>query len=145
MFADFPPDELLATIDRQVAEQLAAAGVTAPPVDAVAFAEHHPGLTIRRESGARPGRSRKAVEPRTLVLDPDASEESRQWSAAQTIGAVWKPEVLRRLGLDADDARGLGGAALANRVAERLLLPTGWFAADAAALDYDLLALKDRY
>jgi predicted transcriptional regulator len=136
---------LLAAIDQQVTEQLAAAGITAPPVDTVALAERHVGLTIRRQPGARPGRSRKAGEPRTLVLDPDASDESRQWSAAQAIGAEWKPNVLRRLSLEADASRGLGGPSMANRIAERLLLPTAWYAADAASLDYDLLALKERY
>src|SRR5205814_1453991 len=51
---------------------------------------------------------------------------------------------LRRLGLDPDAARGFGGA-LGNRLAGRVLVPTPWFGADAASLDYDLLPLKGRY
>ena len=37
------------------------------------------------------------------------------------------------------------GESLANLFAYRLLAPTCWFAADAATLQYDLLALKDKY
>src|SRR5438552_6252963 len=37
------------------------------------------------------------------------------------------------------------GESLANLFAYRLLVPSRWFAEDAPALDYDLLALKQRY
>jgi hypothetical protein len=37
------------------------------------------------------------------------------------------------------------GESLANLFAYRLLVPTRWFADDAPALAFDLLALKDRY
>ena len=34
---------------------------------------------------------------------------------------------------------------MANNLAGRLLLPTAWFVADAAAENWDLIALKHRY
>ena len=37
------------------------------------------------------------------------------------------------------------GESLANLFAYRLLVPTCWFVQDAKMLDYDLLALKQRY
>src|SRR5205823_6283726 len=39
----------------------------------------------------------------------------------------------------------MAGATLVNLFAPRLLLPADWFADDAAALDYDVLKLKERY
>jgi len=39
----------------------------------------------------------------------------------------------------------MSGESLANLFAHHLLAPTSWFAADARTLDYDLLALKERY
>jgi hypothetical protein len=86
---------------------------------------------------------RGATQP--LVLDPDQPEEIQQWAAARAVGAHLKPALLGRLGLDTAEGRGLGGASLPNRVAERLLTPTAWFASDSASFGYELPKLKWRY
>jgi hypothetical protein len=78
----------------------------------------------------------------TVTVDPDAAPEAQQWAVAKAIGAHLAPEVVRRLGWDAGMARGAG---LGTRLAGRVLVPAAWFAADAAACDYDLLSLKERY
>ncbi|HEY1378528.1 MAG TPA: hypothetical protein VGF55_17140 [Gemmataceae bacterium] len=141
MTDDLPAEELSAALDAVVADLLAAAGVGGPPVDALALAERHVGFVIRREPGG--GRSRRrAAGPVTVAVDPDAALEAQQWAAARAIGAHLAPEVVRRLGLDPDAARRAG---LGTPLAGRVLVPTAWFAADAAACDYDLLSLKERY
>ncbi len=144
MSLDLPPEEWSAALDRVVSDLLDAAGVGQPPVDALAIAEHHLGFVVAREAGARrpAGRSKDA---RSINIDPDSSVEASQWVAAQAIGRHLRPALLRQLGADTGDERPAGGASLANRLAERLLTPTPWFAADAAATGYDLFALKDRY
>jgi hypothetical protein len=142
---DLPPVEVAAAIDRVVGELLDAAGVTEPPVDAIALAERHLGLPVRREPGARGVRRGRSGGTRALVLDPESSEYAQQWAAAQAVGAHLKPRLLQRLGLDADEARGLGGSSLTNRLAERLLVPTAWFAAETVARNHDLEALREGF
>src|SRR5262249_40856938 len=61
------------------------------------------------------------------------------------IGEHLKTELLERLGIEPRETRAMTGESLANLFAYRLLVPRPWFAADAKALDYDLLRLKDRY
>ncbi len=141
MSDELPAEELSAALDAVVDDLLAAAGVREPPVDAIALAERHLGFVIRRASGGRRPRGR-AGESVSITVDPDASPEARQWVAAKAIGRHLAPEVVRRLGVDAADK---AAAALGNQLAERVLVPTAWFAADAAACHYDLLSLKERY
>ena len=131
MNEDLSPEEALQAVDRLVDELLEQAGLTAPPVDAVALALR---LAVRLDGG----------RPRGKRPRPDPSEEDRQWTAAHEIGAHFKGELLRRLG-EEGPARGMAGASLANLFAPRLLAPTAWFAGDARACGYDLPELKRRY
>jgi hypothetical protein len=141
MTDELPAEELSAALDAVVADLLAAAGVGGPPVDALALAERHLGFVVRRQPGGRRSR-RRAGEAVTVMVDPDAAPEAQEWAAASAIGKHLAPDAVRRLGLDPDAARGAG---LGTRLAGRVLVPTAWFAADAAACDYDLLSLKQRY
>jgi hypothetical protein len=52
---------------------------------------------------------------------------------------------LRRLGIEAEQARPLTGESLANLFAARLLVPTPWLRAECRACGFDLLALKERF
>jgi hypothetical protein len=132
MREDLSREEVHQAVDRLVDELLEKAGLTGPPVDAVALA--------RRLLG-RVGRPpRKATFPR-----PEPSEEQRQWEAAHALGEHFKPELLRRLGVPPEEKRALAGESLANLVANRLLAPTAWFAGDARACGYELPELKERY
>ncbi len=143
MSEDLSHEELARAVDRAVEDLLEAAHVETPPVDAVAIARGHLGLSLRLadQTGGR-GRSRRSAESREIVLPPGLSEERRQWAVAQEIGARLKTSVLERLGLGTERPRGLLGESPANLFAQRLLVPTAWFAAEARACAYDLLELK---
>ena len=79
MIEDFAREDLLAAIDRAVADLLAAAGVSGPPVDAVALAAHL-GHTIRYEERARPGRVKAgaAVRITRLSAPPEVTQRLRE-------------------------------------------------------------------
>jgi hypothetical protein len=134
---DLSREEVAQRVDRAVAQLLAEAGVAKPPVDAVALGRDHLGLNLDE---ARRPRGRKSGLPR-----PEPTEERWQWEAAAAIGQHLKPALLRALGIDPDERRPMMGVSLANLFAERLLAPTRWFAADAAACGYDLAELQQRY
>jgi hypothetical protein len=75
----------------------------------------------------------------------DLTEEQHQWEAARQIGAHLQPTLLRRLGADPEERRGLGGTSLTRLAATHLLAPAWWFNQDARRLGHDLLQLKDLY
>lgn len=125
MSDDLSPEEIHNAVDRAVQDLLDAASVTAPPVDALALAQRHAGLKLR--------------------LDPSHSVEQQHWTAAQAIAGQHKPNVLRRLGLDPTQRHGLSAASLTNLFAERLLLPTAWFADEASSCGFDVIHLKQRF
>ncbi|MFO0930006.1 MAG: hypothetical protein U0736_23775 [Gemmataceae bacterium] len=105
-----------------LAKLLEAAGVVEPPVDAVAMAQRHLGMAV--------------------CLDHKLTEEQRQRTVAHKIGEHLKADLLRRLGIDPSEPRAMAGESLANRFAERLLVPTGWLAEQARLGGFDLFALK---
>jgi hypothetical protein len=144
MNEDLDREEVVGAIDRLVADLLERAGIGEPPVDAIALAQKQLGMDIR------PGRPRRTRAPQSagppqIVLDPDQSEERRQWAVAQAIGEHLKRSLLDRLGVPPERSRALAGESLANLFAYRLLVPSRWFAADAPALHYDVPDLKERY
>jgi hypothetical protein len=134
MTEDLTPEEIRHAVDRAVQDFLASAGVEAPPVDAMGLARRHLGPEAVRPGGARP----------VAAVNGDLTEEQRQWLAARRLGEYHKPAILHRLG-PSPEFRGLGGASLVNLFAAGLLLPAGWFAADARALGHDVAALAQRY
>src|SRR5262245_19996396 len=139
-------DDLVAQVDLAVAELLAAAGVNGPPVDAIAIAQRHFGMVVcldKRQT--QRGRAQRGAGSRQIYLRPEPTVERHQWTVAHEIGEHLKPALLQRLGIEPPDAKAMMGESLANLFAHRLLVPCRWFAEDAADLDYDLLALKERY
>jgi predicted transcriptional regulator len=141
MREDLSREEVVSVIDRLVEELLGEAGVQGPPVDAVVLAQRHLGMTVcldRRSPQLAAGR-------RQIELRPEPTEEQRQWAAAQAIGEHLKPSLLQRLGVEPPQTRATAGLSLAKLFATHLLVPGGWFAADAPAADYDVLQLKERY
>jgi len=128
------PDEVAPALDSVAAEILAAAGIEEPPVDSDALARHL-GLVV--EEVASPGRSRS--NPSAVRVDPDWPAERRHFTIAQAVGKMLKPRLVAKLGEMG------ASASLLNRLGERLLVPTEWFAADARATGYDWFALKERY
>jgi Zn-dependent peptidase ImmA (M78 family) len=139
-------DDVLTTVDRIVNELLARAGITGPPVDAIALAQKTLGMVVCLDSRqSQRGRAQRAGGQRHIYLKPEPREERHQWTVAHEIGEHLKPDLLARLGFEPAGAKPMMGESLANLFSYRLLVPTCWFAADAPALDYDLLALKEKY
>ena len=143
---DLTREEVTETVDRAVAELLGAAGVTTPPVDAIQLAQRHLGMVVCLDRGQRQrGRAQRALGRKQIFLRPEPSEERHQWTVAHEIGEHLKADLLSRLGVAPERTRAMSGESLANLFAHRLLVPTAWLRGDAAAADYDLLELKDRY
>jgi hypothetical protein len=146
MFEDLPREEVLAAVDQAVDELLQAAGVTAPPVDAIALAQRHLGMVVCLDRGQQQrGRAQRSAGRRQIYLRPEPTEERHQWTVAHEVGEHQKASLLRRLGVLPEQTRVMAGESLANLFAYRLLVPTCWFAGDAPAHEYDVLALKARY
>jgi hypothetical protein len=81
----------------------------------------------------------------SILLRHEPRLERRQWAVAHELGEHVAEQVFRRLGAEPSSALPNLREEVANQLASRLLLPTKWFAADARACDWDLLALKCRY
>jgi hypothetical protein len=151
MFPELTREELAAGLDRVVEAILAEAGVRSPPVDALSMAQTL-GLVValddRQEGRARYVRlgERWAARSRaTILLRPEPRFERRQWAVAHEIGEHIAHRVFNQWGSDPRETAANAREQVANWLAGRLLLPTLWFAADAAACQWDLLALKARY
>src|SRR5216684_5133695 len=143
---DLPREEVVGTIDRAVEELLEAAGLAAPPVDAIALAQGHLGMVVcldRRQP--QRGRAQRTAGRKQIFLRPEPTEERHQWTVAHEIGEHFKPQLLQRLGIAPEQTRVMTGESLANLFAHHLLVPTAWFADDAQLHDYDVLALKQKY
>jgi Zn-dependent peptidase ImmA (M78 family) len=146
MLDDLPREDVLATIDEMIDELFAAAGLTGPPVDTIALAQQQLGMVVVLDQRQpQRGRAQRALGKKQIYLKPEPREERHQWTVAHEIGEHFKSELLARLGAEPGQARAMTGESLANLFAYRLLVPTCWFADDAKALEFDLLALKKRY
>ncbi len=146
MTDDLARDEVEGVVDRAVEALLQAAGVEGPPVDAIALAQRHLGMVVcldRRQP--QRGRAQRAAGRKQIFVRPEPTEERHQWTVAHEIGEHLKASLLERLGVAPEQTRAMAGESLANLFAYRLLVPTGWFATDAPAFDYDVLELKQRY
>jgi Zn-dependent peptidase ImmA (M78 family) len=151
MFPELTREELATGIDRVAEEILDEARVRNPPVDALAIAKTL-GIAIalddRQQGRARYVRlgDRSARCPRAaILLRSEPRFERRHWAVAHEIGEHVAHRVFAQWGADPRETAANAREQVANALAGRLLLPTLWFAADAAACQWDLLALKSRY
>ena len=151
MLPELTHEELAAGLDCVALEVLAEAGVEAPPVDAFAVAKRL-GIAVALDD-CQSGRARyvRLADRRTrlpraaILLRSDPRRERQQWALAHEIGEHAAHRVFRLLGIDPREAAPNAREEVANRLAGRILLPTAWFAVDAAACNWDLMALKARY
>ena len=81
----------------------------------------------------------------SIFLKPDPRLERCQWSVAHEIGEHLAADLFDRLSLDPRDAPAQAREWVANHFASRLMLPSDWFFADAAAVAWHLPRLKRRY
>jgi hypothetical protein len=143
-------EEIAVALDAAVIRLLETPGVVAPPIDAVALATQL-GFTLawddRQSSRARLVRLGQRAQSGglSILLKHDPRKERRQWAVAHEIGEYLSPQVFDSLGIDPQTAPLATREKLANLFANRLLLPTEWFAADGSASDWDLFELKRRY
>jgi Zn-dependent peptidase ImmA (M78 family) len=143
---DLSREEVHHAVDGVVEELLDAAGVTGPPVDAIALAQRHLGMVVCLDRGQpQRGRAQRGAGRKQIFLRPEPTEERHQWTVAHEIGEHFKPTLLQRLGIAPAETRAMAGESLANLFATHLLVPLGWFAGDARAAGYDLPELKQRY
>ncbi len=146
MLDDLQRDDVVTAIDQMVEELLEAAGITAPPVDAIALAQRQLGMVVCLDKRqAQRGRAQRSGGKPQIYLRPEPIEERHQWTVAHEIGEHLKAELLQRLAIAPSETKAMTGESLANLFAYRLLVPSCWFNADARELDYDLPALKARY
>jgi predicted transcriptional regulator len=146
MIEDLPREDILATVDCLVEEMLQSAGLTAPPIDAIALARGHLGISVYLDrSQSQRGRAQRSAGRKQIFLRPEPTEERHQWTVAHEIGEHLKTGLLERLGIAPAETRTMLGESLANLFAYHLLVPSCWFATDAPQLAYDLLELKKRY
>jgi len=151
MFTGVTAEELAAGLDAVAMGLLDAGAVTGPPVDAFQLARAA-GLTVAVDA-TQAGRARyvrlRGLRGRTsrptVLLRPEPRPERRQWALAHEIGEHLAHRVFHELGIDPRTVLPRAREFVANQMAGRLLLPTAWFGSDAAAEDWDLLALKRRY
>jgi hypothetical protein len=151
MLSELTREELAAGLDRVVNEILAEAGVTGPPVDAMAVAKSL-GVSLAlddRQGGraryVRLGDRRSGGGRATILLRPEPRPERRQWAVAHEIGEDVAHRLFSRWGIGLVEIAGDARERAANWLASRLLLPTEWFVGDAVACGWDLFTLKARY
>jgi predicted transcriptional regulator len=146
MIDELSREDVHNTVDRTVSELLAAAGISDPPVDAIALAQKHLGMVVCLDKKQQQrGRAQRTAGQRQIILRPEPTVERHQWTVAHEIGEHLKSALFEKLGLDSAAARPMMGESLANLFAHHLLVPTCWYGDDARVAGYDLLDLKARY
>jgi hypothetical protein len=136
--------ELDRAIDEHVSNLLNAVGMTQPPVDAVQIAaacnctvaidrrQHNRGRCVRLPGGAAA----------TIVVRPEPRHERTQWSVAHELGESHLGQLLRAAAMDERELTSCQREWIANRFANRLLLPTDWFMHAGQRCAWDLFQLK---
>ncbi|MEE8450329.1 MAG: ImmA/IrrE family metallo-endopeptidase [Thermoguttaceae bacterium] len=151
MLPELTQEDLSAGLDTIVSEFLDRAHIGRPPVDATEGArvlDIIVAIDDRQSGRARYVRRAgyRAARPKaTILLSPDPRPERRQWAVAHEIGEHAAPRIFALLGIDPRETCPDAREQMANHLAGRLLLPTEWFASDAAGCHWDLIALKRRY
>lgn len=146
MAEDLLREDVVAVVDCMVEEILERGGIVQPPVDAIALAQQHLGMTICLDkSQPQRGRAQRAGGKQQIFLRPEPTEERHQWTVAHEIGEHLKPALMQRLGLEPAEVKAMAGESLANLFAYRLLVPSCWFTDHARELNFNVLKLKERY
>lgn len=149
MLAEITREDYVQCLDDVVADLLIAAGVTAPPVDALVIAERL-GILVavddRQPGRARCARFGTASKARRLIfVRPEPRAERGQWALAHEIGEHSCGHVFARLGVDPREAPAGTRERVADLLARRLILPTAWFVACGLNCGWDLFELKQAF
>lgn len=151
MLPELTLDEFSAALDAVARDVLDTVDVVAPPIDALDVArtlgmavawdarQNGRGRTVRLGAFGG-GRSQSSI-----LVRPEPRPERLQWTVAHEIGETCAQRVFDFLGVDPREAPPAARESVANQLAGRLLLPRGWFGADARECGWDLYELKHRY
>lgn len=147
---DFSLEELVDAIDRLVAGVLERAGVTAPPVNALAIAEHHLGIPVEVVEPAEDDegdgrRRRRAQSGGGITLSTDMSPEQRQRAAADGIARLLLPDIYRKVGVVAGSETKQFAAHCRALVVARVLIPNKLLRAALRDCKYDVPELHARF
>lgn len=152
MLPEIPTEEFAAALDACAADVLWEADVYGPPVDAVVVAQRIGLVVARDDAMSYRGRFVRLADPRggdfrqgTIVVGAAERPERLQWAIAHEIGESVAYRVFDALAVRPEAAPATARELVANHLANCLLLPRPWFARDGVLLDWDLLALKQRY
>lgn len=144
---DFSQEDLFEVIDRLVNGLIERAGLSKPPVNALAIAENHLGIPIEirepadeDESGRRRPRARPAGSG--IFLSPDMTEEQRQKVAADGIARSLLPDIFRKLDLAPDTDNKQFSNHIRGLVAARVVVPNKLLKSALKECRYDVAALK---
>jgi len=149
MLAEIAPEELARAVGRVAAKALAVAGIGEPPIDAMRVAQRL-GLAVGWDD-RQAGRARLVTlaaagrQTAAILMRHDPRVERQQWAVAHEIGEALAEQVFGELGIEGREAPRQGRETVANAIARAILLPREFFTTDGPALDWDLLALKERY
>lgn len=142
--------QITGAVDAEVDRFLTKCHVLAPPVDAFRVAESL-GLTIVRNN-RQAGRAslvqsdqRRSRGSPSILLKEDPRRERNHWSVAHEIGEHLAAQIASAAGVEIDHLTTGMREQLANVLAGRLLVPTGWLAEHARSTDGDLFQLKQLF
>jgi hypothetical protein len=132
-------------IDELVQRMLENAGVHQPPVDALAVAWLLGIAVVHDQAQAPRGRHVRIAGTSTIFVRPEERPERLQWAVAHELGEALAHVPIERAQVDLEEAGPHAREQAANMLASRLLLPTCWFAAEAARCSGNLVALKQTF
>jgi predicted transcriptional regulator len=147
---DFSQEELVEAIDRLVAGLLERAGVTSPPVNALALAENHLGIPVEwvepaeeDESGRRRPRARPSGGG--IALTTDMTDEQQQRAAADGIARLLLPDIFHKVGVVLGSESKQFAAHVRGLAIARILVPTRMLRAAMRECKYDIPALHKTF
>lgn len=164
MLIELDDAEVAGVLDDVVDQTLARLGIREPPIDAREIARRL-GIVVAWDN-AQEGRARY-VRIQTPPADPDRAAsrtitdidagqplvllrreprpERQQWALAHEIGEHLAERAFACWGMSPETSAEGTRERLANRLANRLLLPSRWFDRDGRLTGWDLRRLKARY
>jgi hypothetical protein len=147
---DFSQEELIDAVERLVAGMLERAGVTAPPVNAMAIAENHLGIPIEwvepaEEDDTGRRRPRARTQSSGITLTYDMTNEQQQRVAADGIARVLMMDVFRKLNVIPGSESKQFASHVRSLTAARVLIPTRLLRSVLRECKYDVPAIQKHF
>ncbi len=150
MLAEIAPEEFAAALDAVAGRIVETLDWQQEPIDCLRLARRL-GVEVAYDS-RQSGRGRIVslaggpVQPaESILLRPEPRPERVQWAVAHELGEKFACDVFGALGVDPREAPRGARETVANRLAGRILLPSGPFGDHARRCGWDLVELKRRW